>query len=317
MALHTWTYDAPTGTYKSHSLSDRVRRAAVQNTRALQFATPEPNFGKKKGETITITRFAQLAQPTSPTLTEGVRIPEDTLAITTVGITVEEIGRAVPFSSFAADLSRFDLANQVQSALQDQMSVAIDDLATTVMKSTAVKVAGIPTGAAAITFDTDGTASSAATVNLGFYHIEQISDYLFGTLRVPFWDNDSYIGYGNYKMMRGLKQDPAFEEWMKYTKPDMKANGEVGKIERVRFVETNNTNVLSTSAGTGGVLGEGFVFGSDFLAIAEAQTPELRAATPGDFGRQQAVAWYGIIKFGIPWNTANAGEAKGVKITSS
>jgi hypothetical protein len=44
--------------------------------------------------------------------------------------------------------------------------------------------------------------------------------------------------------------------------------------------------------------------------------PELRAAIPGDFGRQKAVAWYGILDFGVIWDTANPGEAKIVHVTS-
>jgi len=317
MALHTWEFDAPTGTYKSHTLSSKVRNAAIQTTKFMQFATPEPNFGKGKGETITITRFGVLAQPTSVVLTEGVKIPEDTLSITTTSFTVQEIGRAVPFTSLADDLSRFSLDTQVQKSLRDQLNIALDDLAATAMTSTDVKVTAIPTGASSLTFDTDGTPSTAATVNMGFYHVEQIRDYLFSTLRTPTYSNDEYVGIFTTKGLRGLKQDPAYEEWYKYTMADRKATGEVGKIENIRFVETNNTNVLSGSAGTGGVLGEGVIFGDDFLAMIEVETPELRAAIPADFGRQKAAAWYGVIKFGIPWNTATAGQAKGVRVTSS
>ena len=46
-------------------------------------------------------------------------------------------------------------------------------------------------------------------------------------------------------------------------------------------------------------------------------TPELRAAIPGDFGRSKAVAWYGILEFGIIWDTGSAGEAKVVHVSST
>jgi hypothetical protein len=65
------------------------------------------------------------------------------------------------------------------------------------------------------------------------------------------------------------------------------------------------------------VLGEGVVFGEDGVVLAEAMTPELRAAIPGDFGRSKAVAWYGILEFGIVWDTGNAGEARIVHVSST
>ena len=51
--------------------------------------------------------------------------------------------------------------------------------------------------------------------------------------------------------------------------------------------------------------------------MAEVLTPELRAEVKGDFGRARAVAWYGILNFGIIWDTANAGQARIVHVTSS
>ncbi len=84
----------------------------------------------------------------------------------------------------------------------------------------------------------------------------------------------------------------------------------------MRFIETNHANALGT-VGTNSVLGEGVVFGRDSVALAEVQTPEMRAAIPQDFGRSRAVAWYGILEFGIIWDTSNAGEGRIVHVTSS
>ena len=86
-------------------------------------------------------------------------------------------------------------------------------------------------------------------------------------------------------------QDPAWEEWHKYTNPQAKYNGEVGRWEHIRLLKTNHNGALG-KVGTGSVLGEGVVFGRDAVAMAEVLTPELRAAIPGDFGRSKAVAWY-------------------------
>jgi hypothetical protein len=51
--------------------------------------------------------------------------------------------------------------------------------------------------------------------------------------------------------------------------------------------------------------------------MAEVLTPEMRAGIPADFGRSKAVAWYGILEFGVIWTTANAGEARIVHVSST
>jgi len=315
MATHTWTFDAPSGVYKSHTMSSDLRHAAIAETKFMQFVRPEPGFGKKKGEAVTITRVSNLSVPTSGKLTENQKIPEDALTLTTVAITVSEWGRAVPFTSLSDDLSEFNLENAIQRALRDQMKLVMDSAAATAFKTCQVKA--IPDGSASLTFDTDGTASTQATVNLNMYHIEQIRDYMFATLFVPPYEGDDYIGLISTKAKRGLVSDPAWEQWHTYTDPASKYNSEIGRMENIRFIEVNNTNSLSGSKGLNSVLGEGLIFGADAVAMAVAQDPELRAKIPQDYGRDRGVAWYGIREFGFVWDTANAGEAKVVHVTSS
>jgi hypothetical protein len=90
----------------------------------------------------------------------------------------------------------------------------------------------------------------------------------------------------------------------------------VGRIESIRFMRTNHNSALG-KVGTNSVLGEGVVFGKDAVAMAEVLTPELRAAIPGDFGRSRAVAWYGILQYGVIWTTSNAGEARIIHVGSA
>jgi N4-gp56 family major capsid protein len=317
MANYTWTFDSPTGVYKSHEMSADLRDAAIAQTKFMQFVRPESGYGRKKGEAITITRTSNIAQPTSGRLTESERIPEDSLTMSTVAITVSEWGRAVPYSSLADDLSTFDMNNNVQKNLRKQMELVLDSAAAAAFKSTSAKVKAIPTGASSLVFDTDGTASTQALANVGMYHLEQIRDYMFSTLYVPPYEGDDYIGLFSTKACRGIKSDPAWEDWHKYTNPEAKFNAEIGRIENIRIIEVNNTNALSGSKGSGSVLGECVIFGEDAVASAVAHDPELRRAIPGDFGRQQSVAWYGILDFGVVWDTANAGEARIVHVTSS
>lgn len=313
--MFTWTFDAPSGVYKSHDMSSMLRKAAIAETKFMQFVKPEPGYGKKKGDTITITRISNLAVPTSGKLSENIKIPEDALTITTVAITVNEWGRAVPYSSLSEDLSMFDIENVVQRALKDQMKLVLDNAAAASFKSSSNKIKATPDGVSSIQFGTNGTAPTTGLANLNVYHVEQIRDYMFSTLYIPPYEGDDYIALISTKGKRGIINDPSWENWHKYTDPESKYNGEIGRLENIRFVEINNANALSGAAGSGGVLGEAVFFGADAVAMAVVQDPELRAAIPGDFGRQKAVAWYGILDFGVIWDTANPGEARIVTVT--
>jgi N4-gp56 family major capsid protein len=314
MSQFTWEFDAPSGVFKSHAMSKRMYMAALENTVFMDFVKPVDGYGRKMGDSVTLTRISTIAEPTSANLSEGNRIPEDTYSISTTSITVSEIGRAVPFTSFAEDLTFFDLENGIQRRLRDQMGLVMDTKAATAFKTAQVKY--IPTGVSAGTFDTDGTASTSATANWNVYHVEETRDYLFDTLQTPTWEGDDYVAIFRTLGLRGIKRDPAWEEWHKYTDPQAKFNNEIGRIENIRHIETNHANALG-KVGTNSVLGEGVVFGSDAIAMAEVLTPELRAESKGDFGRARAVAWYGILEFGIIWDTANAGQARIVHVGSS
>lgn len=313
---HTWVGSAPSGVYKNHKLSSQLRMAAIKDAKFMQFVTPEPGYGKGMGESVTLTRVSNIDVPTSDVLSEGTRIPEDAVTLSTQAITVSERGRAVPYTSLAEDLGAFDLNNTIQMTLKDQLSLSMDNAAASAFKSG--KILAIPTGVSTTVFETDGTASNAATSNWNMYHVEQIRDYMYGTLAIKPYSGDDYVCLISYKGKRGIINDPLWKDWQKYTDPSKKYNGEIGRIENIRFVETNNTSALSDAIGTGSVLGAGVVFGADPVRMGVVQDPELRAKESEDYGRSKGVAWYGIYGFGQVWgDSANSGEARVVYVTST
>ncbi len=314
--MFNWSYDAPDGVYKNSQMSSKLRVAAIAETKFMQFVKPEAGYGKKRGESISITRVSNVAVPTSGRLSEQQRMPEDEMVLSSISITVTEWGRAIPFTSLSEDLGKFDIENTIQKQLRNQMALVLDSAAADAFKD--AKVKAIPNGNSSIVFDTDGTASTTATVNLQVYHVEQIRDYMFSTLLIPTMEgSDDYLCLLSTKAKRGLINDANWEKWHTYTDANAKYKGEIGRLEGIRFIEINNANALSGSLGSGGVLGEALFFGDDAVAMAVAQDPELRAAIPQDFGRAKSVAWYGILEFGQIWDTANAGEAKIVHVTSA
>ncbi len=314
MAQYQWQFNTETGAFKNHALSRDLYTAAVEMSVFMDHVTPISSFGKKMGESVLLTRITAIGEPTNPDLTEGERIPEDDYAMTSRSITVTEVGRAVPYTSLSEDLTWYDLENSVQSELRRQMTLALDTKAAAAFKAAQVKYQ--ITGVAAGTFTTTGSFGGASTANLNVYHLEEIRDYMFDTLYVPPLANDDYVGIVRTLGMRGIKRDPDWEEWHKYTDPSAKFNNEVGRIERIRMIETNHNDALG-QVGTNSVLGESVFFGQDSVAMAEVLTPELRAGMPQDYGRSKGVAWYGILEFGIIWDTGNAGQARVVHVGST
>lgn len=312
----TWTYDVASGVYKSREISDNLRFAAIADTKIMQFVRTEPGFGKKKGETMTIERIRNITVPTSAVLSESIKIPVDQFLMSSIPITIQEYGRAVEFTSLANDLSKFDLERPIQRKLKDQMKLILDVTAAAAFKT--AKIIFIPTSLTGGTWDTDGTPSTQALQNLTVQHMGVIRDYMQDTIHVPPYEGDDYIGLCSTKALRGIKNDPDFAFWRQYLQPgDVLFNSEVGRVETIRCIEINYTSSLSNAKGLASILGEALIFGEDGVVMIEVETPDLRAAIPGDFGRSKAVAWYGVLAFGIVWDTANDGEARVIRVTSS
>lgn len=318
MATHSWVSNAPSGVYQNHELSSKIRMASIKEAKFMQFVKPEEGYGKKKGEDITITRVSNVTVPSDDTLNEGIRIPEDTLSLSTQAIAAVERGRAIPYTSLSMDFAHFDLGNAIQKKLKDQLKLRLDIAAAAQFK--AGKILAIPTGISETTFETDGAASNTAASNLNMYHVESIRDYMFSDLNIAPYMDDDYICIMITQAKRGLMRDPAWVDWKKYTDPAAKFNGEVGRIENIRFIETNHTSALSNGLGTGDVMGEAVFFGEDPVVMAVAEDPHLKFEdnVGHDFGRAKSVAWYGIYGFGQIWSdSANAGEARVVYMTSA
>ena len=176
MGAFTWEGSFASGVLKSHALSKELRYAAVAEFEIAQFCRSEPGFGRKLGDTITITKVKNIAVPTSATLSEHEDIPIDTLSIGTTGITVSALGRGVEYSSLADELSFFDLKTPIQKKLRDQLAQVNDNLAATAFKTT--YICATPVSATGITWLNTGAHTTVATNNISVAHCGVIRDYL-------------------------------------------------------------------------------------------------------------------------------------------
>lgn len=304
----SWVYDAPTGVYRDHTLSSRIRQAAIADAQFMRFTRPEPNFGKGKGASVTITRVFPLAL--AQRVSELDRLPSGRPAIDTISITPSEWGFKIPMTEFEKNLTHFDLNNQFQRVLRDQMKLTLDVMCADAFKLTPIKYVPLAAGP---DIQTSGTAGDTADKNLTVADLRTIYDYLRG-LKVPTYRNGKYVGILSTKAARGIKSDSEYKDWQAPTTSGPFMDARLRDVEGFMLIETNNADSLSNSLGSGSVLGEAMFFGEDPVGIATVDEPELRAGIPEDLGRFRDVGWVGTLEAGLIWDLA--AYARAVHVTS-
>lgn len=306
----SWTFDAPSGTYKNHALSTQIRRQAIADVQFMRFFRPEPGFGKHKGESVTITRILSL--PLATRVNEIDRLPSGRPAIETKQVSVSQWGFKIPVTEFELNLTHFDLMNPFQAALRDQMALTMDSMAATALKLTPIKY--VPT-AAGSTLTTNGTAGALSDRNLGVQDLRRIHDELADDLVCPPFRNGLYIGILSTKAARGLKNDPEYKDWLAPTTSAPLINGRLKDIEGFALFETNNHNSLAQLVGSSTTTGEAIFFGADAGGLVRVMDPEIRAGIPEELGTFREVGWVGTLEAFLIWEKASL--ARAVHVTST
>ena len=323
MPAHNWTFDAAVGIYKNHVLSKKLLTASAGECKVLPFTSDHGiSLGKDRGETVNIMHINRLPNSVSSRLEEDTRIPIRKLSWGNRAISVVEFGEGVEYTNLMEMLSEFKPSNSLQKALKTQMEEAMDtEAAQAFQDPAAVLVIYTPTSLTGGVWDLDGTPSTVALSALTYDHCTAIGDYMRDTLYVPPYEGDNYVGLSCMANLRSLKNDRYWQAWHMYLqKGDFVFKGEMGMTDRIRWIEINRAQAFANVAGSNTAgLGEAVVFGDEAVARIEVETPHLRLDPnfQSDFGRTQAAAWYGILGFGAIWNSANAGEAKIVRIDSA
>lgn len=303
-----WTLDAPAGVYKDHALSSKIREAAVADAQFMRFCRPEPNFGKGRGQSVTITRVLPLQK--AARVSELDRLPSGRPAISTIGIEVSEWGFKIEMTEFEKNLTHYDLTNIFQRLLRDQMKLTMDDMSASAFKTTPVKYT--PTASGGV-LSTNGTAGAQATANLSVASLREIHDEL-RALKVPKFANNKYAAILSTKAARGIKNDPEYKDWQAPTTSGPFKDARLYDCEGFMLIETNHEDALSDSLGASSVLGEAVFFGQDPAALATVDEPELRAGLPYDLGRFRDVGWVGTLEAGLIWDDAD--YARVIHVTS-
>lgn len=306
----SWTFDAPTGTYKNHALSTKIRRQAVANTQFMRFLTPEPGYGRKKGESVTITRILRL--PLATRVSETDRLPAGRPPIQTKQVSISEWGFKIPVTEFEKNLTHFDIMNPFQATLREQMELTMDQMAADAFKLTPIKYVPSATG---FTLTTNGTAGATSDRNLSISDLREIHDYLHDELKTPYFKNGKYVGILSTRAARGIKNDPEYKDWLAPTTSEPLISGQLRDVEGFTLIETNHHDALARLAPGSVTTGEAVFFGADAAGMLQVQSPEIRMGLPEDLGRFQEVGWVGTLESFLVWEQADL--ARVVHVTSS
>ncbi len=292
----SWTFDAPTGTYRNHALSSDIRREAIADVQFMKFMRAEPGFGKKKGESVTITRIMKL--PLATRVNETERLPSGRPAIETKTVSVSQWGFKIPMTEFEQHLTHFNMMDPFQQALRDQISLTMDSMCADALKLTPVKYTPLSTGGE---FVTDSTADSLSDRNLEVQDLRRLHDRLRGTLKCPTFRNGKYIGILSTRAARGLKNDPEYKDWIAPTSSEPLMSGKLKDIEGFQLYETNNTDSLDDLIGNSTTTGDAIFFGADAGGLVRIMDPELRSGMPEELGTFREIGWVGTLEAFLVW----------------
>lgn len=291
-----WEFDAPSGAYKNHALSKNIRREAIADVQTLRFFRPEPGFGKKRGESVTITRILQL--DLAGRVGETDRLPSGRPAIETKQVSVSQWGYKVPVTEYEMHLTHFNLMDPIQASLRDQISLTMDKMGADALKLTPTKYTPLSTGGE---FVTDGSADSVSDRNLGIQDLRRIHDELHGDLKCPKFRNGKYVGILSTRAARGIKNDPEYKDWIAPTSSDPMMTGMLKDVEGFTLFETNHQDAWNDLIGTSTTTGEAVFFGADAGGLVRIMDPEIRMGIPEELGTFREVGWVGTIEAFLTW----------------
>jgi len=290
-----WGVSTQGGNTYSPLLTKEVTAQAQPDMKFHQFVEMKEQWGKNAGETFLYDKYGNI-DTQGGTLTETSTIPARSHRFYQSTATLYEWGNSIPFTRKYESLAQIGVSQPVVTALKNDYAKAIDTACEAEFNKTKIRyVAVADTTAGTIT--TDGTATATNTGQLNRFHVKQIVDHLYQTLKCPPWDGDNYMAICSMDAKRGIYDD--VEAILYYTK--YPASGEFGRYYDTRFVKTNHG--LSNAMGKGSAYGEAYIFGGNGGPVLEglAIAPEIIPKEVTDYQRSRGLAWYMISGYKIFW----------------
>ena len=258
MTTATETLSAEMKTFYDSVLLDNAKPNLVHD----QFGQKRP-IPKNNGKQIEFRRYTSLEKALTP-LTEGVTPDPNSLKVTTVTATVEQYGDWISMSDVLL-LTAIDnnLAEAVQ-LLGDQAGRTLDTITRDVING-GTNVLYAPNGTDAVTSRSALTANAHMTAQL----VMKAAAILKGANASTF-DND-FVAIIHPYVAYDLMQDEGWKELHKYCAPENAFEGELGKLGRVRFVESTEAKVWGEAGASKAAVFSTLVIGKNAYGVTEVE----------------------------------------------
>lgn len=226
-------------------------------------------FGQKRpipanaGKTIEFRRFKSLPKALTA-LTEGVTPDPNAMTVTTVTANVAQYGDWISLSDVLL-LTAID--NNLVEAVQllgDQAGRTLDTITREVINA-GTNVLYAPNGTTAVTSRTALTAESLLTAQV----VMKGAAILKGANASTF-DND-YVAIVHPYVAYDLMQDEGWKDAHKYATPENIYEGELGKIGRVRFVESTEAKIWEKAGASNVSVFSTLVIGKNAYGVTEIE----------------------------------------------
>ena len=295
--------------------SKEIEFKALPLMRFSQFATQKTELGVEPGLTIAMLTYDNLAL--GGALEEMRDMTTQALSGSMKQITVVEHGNAVSNSELMIQSSFDDIMATTTTLLGRDYAMVMDcELRDVALSGTNVVFAKKANGADVATrdaLDTDCTLKVSTVKDA----IE-----ILATNNAPKYAN-YWICFVHPHQSRGLRDDSAWINASNYGAPEQLFNGEIGRIDDTRFIETTlmcNGAAANTDPSYKAYLHKGYagdadnpalsktdvyqavLFGDAYYAIAWSLPVELRDNGVEDFGRKRSLGWYAIWGTGLLHN---------------
>lgn len=291
--------------------SREIEFNALPNMRFAQFARVKTELNVEPGLTISMMTYDNLAL--GGALQEMKNMETQALAGSMKELHVYEHGNAVSVTELTLRSSFTDVMRDTSVLLGRDYAMVLDtELRDVALSGTNIVYAG---GKASRDLITANDKLTVATIKDA---IEVLATY-----NTPKYGGAYWICFVHPHQSRDLRDDTAWINASNYGNPEQLFNGEIGRIDDTRFIETTlmcNGHAGANDPAFKAYLKNGFagdsdnpalsntdiyqavIFGDQYYAIAWSLPVELRDNGVEDFGRKRSLAWYAIWGSGILHN---------------
>ena len=254
----TETLTAEMKTYYDDMLLDNAKPNLVHD----QFGQKRP-IPANRGKQIEFRRYKSLPKALTP-LTEGVTPDPNSLNVTTVTAQVAQYGDWISLSDVLLLTAIDNNLVEAVELLGGQAGRTLDTVTRDVINS-GTNVLYAPNGTDAVTSRSALGATSLLTAQL----VMKGAAILKGANAATF-DND-YVAIIHPYVAYDLMQDEGWKDWHKYTNPEKAYKGELGKLGRVRFVESTEAKIWAGAGAEGVSVFSTLVIGKNAYGVTEVE----------------------------------------------